>query len=63
MDIRDQMMDVEYEMAVTEQKKELKEYKKKVKSQVQLPQIEPVTLTIEDDISQAQSNRPEGIKA
>lgn len=39
------MIDVEYEMAVTEQKKELKEYKKRAKAQ--LPQVEPVPLTIE----------------
>ncbi len=41
------MMDVEYEMAVTEQKKELREYRKKAKSQIQLPQMEPVPMTIE----------------
>lgn len=39
------MIDVEYEMAVTEQKKELKEYKKRAKAH--LPQVEPVPLTIE----------------
>jgi DNA-binding CsgD family transcriptional regulator len=55
------MMDVEYEMAVTEQKKELREYKKRAKAQ--LPQVEPVPLTIEEDLSQAQSDRPEAIKA
>jgi DNA-binding CsgD family transcriptional regulator len=55
------MMDVEYEMAVTEQKKELREYKKKTK--VQLPQIEPVPMTIEEELPQSQSDRPEPIKA
>jgi DNA-binding CsgD family transcriptional regulator len=52
------MMDVEYEMAVTEQKKELREYKKKAKAQ--LPQVEPVPLTIEEDLSQG--DRPESLK-
>jgi hypothetical protein len=40
-----------YEIAVDEQKKELREYKKRAKvqeAQVQLPQIEAVPLTIED---------------
>ena len=57
------MMDVEYEMAVTEQKKEVKEYKKKAKSQTQLPQVELVPMTIEEDPSQAHGDRPEAIKA
>lgn len=52
------MMDVEYEMAVTEQKKELKEYKKRAKSQTQLPQGEPVSLTVEEDISQVDKLEP-----
>ena len=55
------MMDVEYEMAVTEQKTELREYKKRAKSQTQLPQIEPVPLTIEKELSQG--DRLEPIKA
>ena len=62
-------MDVEYEIAVTEQKKELKDYKKKVKateSQTQLPQVEPVPLTIEsveEDISQGQGDESEPLRA
>jgi hypothetical protein len=55
------MMDVEYEMAVTEQKKELRMYTKKAKAQ--LPQVEPVPLTIEEELPQDQSDRPEAIKA
>lgn len=47
-----------YEQAVDEQKKELKEYRKKLKAQIEL---EPVPLTIEEDLSQ--SDRPEPIKA
>jgi len=47
-----------YERAVDEQKKELREYKKKQKAQ-----IEPVPLTIEEDLSQDQSDGPEPIKA
>lgn len=52
------MMDVEYEMAVTEQKKELKEFKKKAKTQPL--QIEPIPLTIEDveDLSQGEGPKP-----
>jgi len=65
------MLDVEYEMAVTEQKKELKEYKKKAKAQErrsQLLQIEPMPITIEEieveeDLPQGQGNRPAPIKA
>lgn len=56
------MMDLEYEKAVTEQKKELKEYKKKAKAQ--LPQVELVPLTtetVEGDLSKG--DRPEAIKA
>jgi hypothetical protein len=49
-------IDSEYEKAVDEQKKELKDFKKKAKSQV-----EPVPLTIEEDLSQV--DRPEPIKA
>jgi DNA-binding CsgD family transcriptional regulator len=50
-----------YEIAVDEQKKELKEYKKKLKTQGAL--IEPVPLTIEEDISQKQGDRQEPIEA
>ena len=39
---------------------ELRDYKKRAKSQIQLPHVEPVTLTIEEDLSQ--SDRPEPIK-
>jgi hypothetical protein len=56
-------IDLEYENAVYEQKKELREFKKRVKTQTQLPQVEPVPLTIEEDLSQAQSNRLEAVKA
>jgi hypothetical protein len=51
------------------QKKELREYKKKAKAQeaqIQLPQVEPVPLIIEEieeDLSQGQGDRPEPIKA
>jgi hypothetical protein len=54
-------IDGEYEKAVDEQKKELREYKKRAKSQTQLPQVEPVPLIIEDDLSQG--DRPEAVKA
>jgi len=57
------MMDVEYEMAVTEQKKEFREYKKRAKSQTQLSQIEPVPLTIEEDLPQSQGDGQEPLKA
>ena len=50
-----------YEIAVDEQKKVLKEYKKKLKTQGAL--IEPVPLTIEEDISQKQADRQEPIEA
>ena len=42
-----------YEMAVDEQKKELREYKKKLNAQGVL--IEPVPLTIEEDVSSEQA--------
>jgi hypothetical protein len=45
--------------AVDEQRAELREYKKRAKSQTQLPQIEPVPLTIEEDLFQG--DRPEPI--
>ncbi len=60
-DLTVKWIDGEYENAVCEQKKELKEYKKRAKAQ--LPQVEPVPMTIEDDMSQGQSERPEPIKA
>jgi len=53
-----------YERAVEEQKKELKEFKKKEK--LPLPRIEPVPITIEEieeDLPQDQGDRPEPIKA
>jgi len=52
-----------YEQAVDEQRAELRQYKKRVKTQTQLPQVEPVTLTIEEDLSQGQGERPEPVKA
>jgi len=55
-----------YERAVDEQKAELRGYKKREKTQIQLPQVEPVPLTIEDieeDLSQGQGDRPEPINA
>lgn len=68
-DLTIKWIDGEYEQAVNEQKKELREYKKKEKAQeeqIQLPQIEPIPLTIEEieeDLPQAQGDRPEPIKA
>jgi hypothetical protein len=59
------MMDCEYENAVYAQKKELSEYKKKAKTQIQLPHVEPIPLTVEDveeDPSQDQGDRLEPIK-
>lgn len=56
-----EMMRFWYEQAVDEQKKELREYKRKSKAQTQLPQVEPVPSIIEEDLSQ--SERPEPIKA
>ena len=53
-----------YERAVDEQKKELREYKKKEKTQ--LLRIEPMPITIEEieeDPSHGQGDRPEPIKA
>ena len=40
------------------QRAELRQYKKKAKAQ-----IEPVPMTIEEDLSQDQGDRPEPIKA
>ncbi len=57
-------MDDSYELAVEEQKKELREYKKRAKAQ--LPQVEPVPMTIEtigDDIPQIQSEESKSIEA
>jgi hypothetical protein len=42
---------------------ELRQYNKKAKTQTQLPQIEPVPLTIEEGLPQGQDDRPEAIKA
>jgi hypothetical protein len=61
-----EMMRYWYELAVDEQKRELREYKRKVKCQTQLPQIEPVPLTVEavgEDPSQGQSDSPEPVEA
>lgn len=52
-----------YERAVDEQKKELRDYRKKAKTQILLPHVEPVPLTIEEDLSQGQDDRPEAINA
>ena len=52
-----------YEWAVDEKRAELGQYKKKTKAQTQLPQAEPVPLTIEENLSQDQGDRPEPIKA
>ena len=43
-----EMMRFWYERAVDEQRAELRQYKKKTKAQIQLPQVEPVPLTIEE---------------
>jgi hypothetical protein len=51
-----------YEQAVDEQRAVLRQYKKKTKAQTQLPQVEPVPLTIEEDLSQNQGDRLEPIK-
>jgi hypothetical protein len=59
-------IDSEYECAVDEQKRELKEFKKKEKAQAQLPKIEPIPLIVEDieeDLPQDQGDRREAIKA
>jgi hypothetical protein len=40
---------------VDEQKKELRDYKKKTKAQTPLPQVEPVPLTIEEDLHKARA--------
>jgi hypothetical protein len=48
---------------IFQMQKELREYKKRAKSQTQLLEVEPVPLTIEEDLSQAQGNRLEPIKA
>ena len=61
-----EMMRYWYERAVDEQKAELRQYKKKAKTQIQLLQVEPVPMTIEDveeDLPQGQGDRPEPIKA
>lgn len=55
-----------FDRAVDEQKKELREFKKKEKPQ--LPRIEPMPITIEEieveeDLPQSQGDRPEPIKA
>ena len=64
-----QMLVAEYEEAVREQKREIKDSKNRAKAQeaqLQALQIEPVPLTIEDieeDSSQGQGESPEPIKA
>jgi hypothetical protein len=60
---------IDYEQAVNEQKKELRDFKKKEKAQeeqIQLPQIEPIPFTIEDveeNLPPVQGEKPEMIKA
>jgi hypothetical protein len=59
------MMRFWYEQAVDEQKRELREYKKKAKTQTQLIQVEPVTITIEEieeELPLGQDDRLEPIK-
>jgi DNA-binding CsgD family transcriptional regulator len=58
-----EMMRFWYEQAVDEQRAELRQYKKKLKAQNQLPLVEPVPLTIEEDLSQGQDDRSEPINA
>jgi hypothetical protein len=55
-----EMMKYWYERAVDVQKKELREYKKKVKAQE--IEVEPVILTIEEDLSSNQDGMQEIIK-
>jgi DNA-binding CsgD family transcriptional regulator len=55
-----------YERAVDEQKAELRQYKKKTKTQNQLLRVELTSITIEEieeDLPQGQGDRPEPIKA
>ena len=55
------MMRYWYERAVDEQKAEIRQYKKKIKAQH--PPVEPVPLTIEEDLSQGQGDEPEPVEA
>ena len=60
------VLDLEYEKAVRDQKRELKESKNRAKTQeaqAQLPHVELIPLTIEEDPSHAQGDRPEQIEA
>jgi hypothetical protein len=57
-DLAIKWIDGEYEKAVDEQKREMKDYKKKAKAQTQLPRIEPMPITIEEieeDLPQGQA--------
>jgi len=56
-----EMMRYWYEQAVDEQKAEIRQYKKKIKAQH--PPVEPVPLTIEEDLSQGQGDEPEPVEA
>jgi hypothetical protein len=63
-----EMMRYWYERAVDEQKKELREYKKKLKAQEALPQLPQIALTSANeegvgDLSQGQGSEVEAIKA
>ena len=65
-DLAIKWIDGEYEKAVDEQKKELRDYKKRAKTQTQHPQVEHVPMTIEKiekDLPQGQGEQAEAIKA
>jgi len=55
------MMRYWYERAVDDQKAEIRRYKKKMKAQH--PPVEPVPLTIEEDLSQDQGEEARPIEA
>ncbi len=55
------MMRYWYERAVDEQKAEIRQYRKKLRSQV--VKVEPVLLTVVDDLSPTQNDRQEPIEA
>ena len=61
-------LDIEYEEAVRDQKKELREFKKREKLQEPLPQLPQIELTPaneerEEDLSQSKGERSEPIEA
>jgi len=59
----EEMMRFRQEQAADVQKKELSVFKKKTKTQIQLPQAEPVPLIIEGDLPPGQSDSSEPIEA